>query len=90
MVGMTPLDEASKPLRDANANIFVIAIGKQPDIRELNLITKNPKAVEIIPTPDEVIVNIHLWSSQLRQYVSNGTSIVYEQFHCLNKTPSFI
>lgn len=77
---MTPLDEASQPLRDANANIFVIGIGKQPDIRELNLISKNPKAVEIIPTPDEVIVNVHLLSKQLRQYAKKGKRTIYILF----------
>ena len=70
VVGMTPLDEASKPLHDANANIFVIGIGKKPDLRELTMVTKNP--VEIIPTPDNVIVNIHLWLRQLRQQVNKG------------------
>lgn len=70
--GMTPLDEASQPLRDANANVLVIGIGKEPDIRELNLITKNPKVVEIIPTPDEVIVSVHLLSRQLRQDANRG------------------
>ena len=72
--GMTPLDEASKPLRDANANVIVIGIGKEPDARELNLITQNPKAVKIIPTPEEVIVKVHLLSRQLRQNANRGRS----------------
>ena len=74
--GMTPLDEASRPLRDANANVVVIGIGKEPDSRELNLITGNPKAVEIIPTPDKVIVNVHLLSKQLRQDALKGTDMI--------------
>lgn len=74
--GMTPLDEASRPLRDANANVVVIGIGKEPDSRELNLITGNPKAVEIISTPDEVIVNVHLLSKQLRQDALKGTDMI--------------
>ena len=82
MFGMTPLDEASKPLRDANANVLVIGIGKEPDIRELNLITKNPQAVEIIPTPDEVIINVHLLSRQLRQEANRGRSTNHFRF-CL-------
>ena len=73
--GMTPLDEASQPLRDADANLVVIGIGKEPDSRELNLITENPKAVEIIPTPDEVIINVHLLSEQLRHNAIRGTDI---------------
>lgn len=72
--GMTSLDEASKPLHDVNANVVVIGIGKEPDVRELNLITKNPKAVEIIPTPGEVIINVHLLSRQLRQDANRGRS----------------
>lgn len=74
VVGMKPLDEASKPLREANANIFVIGIGKQPDLRELVPVTNNP--VKIIPTPDRVIVNLHLWLRQLRQQVNNGMRTV--------------
>lgn len=77
---MTPLDEASQPLRDANVNIVVIGIGKEPDSRELNLITGNPKAVEIIPTPDEVIVNVHLLSKQLRQDALKGTNMILFHF----------
>lgn len=77
---MTPLDEASQPLRDANVNIVVIGIGKEPDSRELNLITGNPKAVEIIPTPDEVIVNVHLLSKQLRQDALKGTNMIFISF----------
>lgn len=78
--GRTPLDEASRPLRDANANVVVIGIGKEPDSRELNLITGNPKAVEIIPTPDEVTVNVHLLSKQLRQDAQKGTDMIFFYF----------
>lgn len=78
--GMTQLDEASQPLRDANANVVVIGIGKEPDSRELNFITGNPKAVEIIPTPEEVIVNVHLLSKQLRQDALKGTDEVFIRF----------
>ena len=77
---MTQLDEASQPLRDANANVVVIGIGKEPDSRELNFITGNPKAVEIIPTPEEVIVNVHLLSKQLRQDALKGTDEVFIRF----------
>ena len=78
--GMTQLDEASQPLRDANANVVVIGIGKEPDSRELNLITGNPKAVEIISTPDEVTVNVHLLSKQLRQDAQKGTDMIFFLF----------
>lgn len=79
---MTPLGVASKPLRDANANILVIGIGKQPDIRELNLITKNPKGVEIIPSPNEVIINVHLLSKKLRQDATKGKRNVFILIIC--------
>ena len=81
--GRTPLDEASRPLRDANANVVVIGIGKEPDSRELNLITGNPKAVAIIPTPDEVTVNVHLLSKQLRQDAQKGTDMIFFIFSIL-------
>lgn len=69
---MTPLDQASQPLRDAGANVLVIGIGKNPGIRELNLITGNPQSVNIIPSPDEVTVNVHVLSRQLRLAANEG------------------
>ena len=72
VIGMTTLGRASQPLRDANVNILVIGIGKQPDIRELNLITKNPQDVEIIPSPDEVVINVHVLARQLRVGANEG------------------
>ena len=77
---MTPLDRASQPLRDANANILVIGIGKQPDIRELNLITKNPQDVEIIPSPDEVLINVHVLARQLRVDSNEGKGSILPFF----------
>lgn len=80
VLGMTPLDRASQPLRDSNANILVIGIGKQPDIRELNLISKNPQNVKIIPSPDEVIINVHLLSRQLRREANKGEKSTFLSF----------
>ena len=69
---ITPLDRASQPLRDANANILVVGIGKNPDVRELYQITKNPQDVQIISSPSEVVTNVHLFSRQLRIRANKG------------------
>ena len=91
VVGMTQLDRASQPLRDANANILVIGIGKQPDIRELNLITKNPQDVEIIPSPDEVVINVHVLARQLRVDANEGKGSILPLFlSILSFTCSFV
>lgn len=69
-----PLSRASQPLRDANAHVLVIGIGKQPDVRELNLITRNPQDVKIIPSPKEVIINVHLLARRLIKEANKETS----------------
>lgn len=68
----TQLRRAAQPLRDSNAGIFVIGIGKNVDLRELNLLTKNSQDVQTISSPSEIILNVHKWSRQLRINANEG------------------
>lgn len=68
----TQLRVAAQPLRDSNAHIFVVGIGKNVRLRELNLITKNPQDVQTILSPTEIILNVHRWSRQLRISANEG------------------
>lgn len=70
--GITPLDVASQSLRDVNARAYVIAIGKDPDVRELRLIVEEPSDVVSVSSGDYLIPKVSDVSRDIRELASIG------------------